>query len=121
MRVEKKHQLRKKRHFRIRNKITGTGERPRLSVHFSSKNIYCQVIDDKSGMTLASASTIDKTVKSDKHLNANVSGAAEIGRIIAEKATAAGIQRVVFDRGGFRFHGKVKALAEAARQNGLNF
>lgn len=121
MRVERKSRLRKVRHFRIRRKISGTQERPRLAVHFSGKNIYCQIIDDVTGKTLASASTIDKSVRADKQLGANISGAQEIGRLIADKAKSAGIDSIVFDRGGFRYHGKVKALADAARENGLKF
>lgn len=121
MRVETKHRLRKVRHLRIRRKITGTSERPRLAIHFSGKNVYAQLIDDTQGRTLVSASSIDKDVKSQNRLMANSSGAAEIGRIIADKAKSQGIELVVFDRGGFRYHGKVKALADAAREHGLKF
>lgn len=121
MRVEKKQNLRKKRHLRIRRKIAGSQSRPRLAVCFTSKNIYAQVIDDKAGNTIVASSTIGKDLKGDKVLGANVEGAKIIGKSIAEKAKAKGIEAVIFDRGGFRFHGKVKALADAARESGLNF
>ena len=95
------------------------GQRPRLSVHRSGKHIYAQIIDDAAGRTLASASSIDKDVKGQG--GANVSSAQEVGRRVAERAVAAGVSRVVFDRGGFLFHGRVKALADAAREGGLEF
>ena len=95
------------------------GLRPRLSVHRSGKHIYAQIIDDAAGRTLASASTIDKDVKGQG--GATVSSAQEVGRRVAERAVAAGVSRVVFDRGGFLFHGRVKALADAAREGGLEF
>ena len=121
MRVEKKIKLRQKRHLRIRRKISGTSQRPRLAVCFSGKNIYAQVIDDVAGKTIVSSSTISKDLAKDKPLGANIEGASVVGKVIAEKAKEKGIESVIFDRGGFRFHGKVKALAEAARENGLNF
>ncbi len=95
------------------------GTRPRLSVHRSGKHIYAQVIDDAAGRTLASASSIDKDVKGQG--GATVSSAQEVGRRVAERAVAAGVSQVVFDRGGFLFHGRVKALADAAREGGLEF
>jgi large subunit ribosomal protein L18 len=95
------------------------GQRPRLSVHRSGKHIYAQVIDDAAGRTLASASSIDKDVKGQG--GANVASAQEVGRRVAERARAAGVSQVVFDRGGFLFHGRVKALADAAREGGLEF
>jgi large subunit ribosomal protein L18 len=95
------------------------GMRPRLSVHRSGKHIYAQVIDDAAGRTVASASTIDKDVKGNG--GANVASAQDVGRRVAERAVAAGVTRVVFDRGGFLFHGRVKALADAAREGGLEF
>ncbi|HEX8444729.1 MAG TPA: 50S ribosomal protein L18 [Allosphingosinicella sp.] len=100
------------------------GTRPRLSVHRSGKHIYAQVIDDAAGRTVASASTIDKDVKGQdgaKASGANVSSAQDVGRRVAERARAAGVTQVVFDRGGFLFHGRVKALADAAREGGLEF
>ncbi|WP_448658500.1 50S ribosomal protein L18 [Sphingomonas sp. CJ99] len=95
------------------------GGRPRLSVHRSGKHIYAQVIDDAQGRTLASASTLEKDVRGQS--GANTSAAAEVGKRLAEAAKAAGVTQVVFDRGGFLFHGRVKALAEAAREGGLEF
>ncbi len=95
--------------------------RPRLSVHRSSKNIYAQVIDDTKGVTLASASTMDKDFKSAKKTGADKAAAEAIGKIIAERAIKAGVKDVVFDRGGYIYHGRIKALAEAARSGGLNF
>lgn len=110
----------KLRHKRIRKRISGTTERPRLAVHFSGKNIYAQIIDDVAGRTLASAMTTEKELK-DQKLTANVAGAVVIGKLIAERGKGASLEKVVFDRGGFRFHGKVKALADAAREGGLVF
>ncbi|MDA7921755.1 50S ribosomal protein L18 [Verrucomicrobiales bacterium] len=103
---------------RIRKKISGTAERPRLAVHFSNQNVYAQVIDDAAGTTLASASTLDKGVGGK---GANKESAAKVGEAVAKAAKSAKIETVVFDRGGFQFHGKVKALADAAREAGLNF
>lgn len=109
----------KLRHQRLRKKVAGTPERPRLAVHFSGKNIYAQVIDDEAGKTLASANTTEKDL-SDK-ARANVETAVKIGKIVAERAKAKNVSKVVFDRGGFIYHGKVKALADAAREGGLEF
>jgi len=106
---------RRKRHVGVRKRVIGTPERPRLAVYKSLKHIYAQVIDDLSGRTLASASS-GKVAAS-----GNVAGAAEVGRAIAERAKAAGVAAVAFDRGGFKFHGRVRALAEAARKGGLEF
>ena len=116
----KRQELFQKRRQRVRNKLRAMSDgRPRLSVHRSSKNISVQVIDDRSGVTLASASTLEK----DFGLvgKNNVEAAAKIGAAIAERAKKAGVEDVVFDRGGFLFHGKVKALADAAREGGLKF
>ena len=116
----KKQELFQKRRQRVRNKLRAMSDgRPRLSVHRSSKNISVQVIDDRNGVTLASASTLEK----DFGLvgKNNVEAAAKIGAAIAERAKKAGVEDVVFDRGGFLFHGKVKALADAAREGGLKF
>ena len=106
-------------HRRLRKKISGTAERPRLAVHFSNYHVYAQVIDDDSGKTLLSASTVEKGASKSGSANARV--AATVGKTIAERAKAAKIEHVVFDRGGFFYHGKVKALAEAAREAGLQF
>jgi large subunit ribosomal protein L18 len=95
------------------------GERPRLSVHRSGRHIYAQIIDDAEGRTVAAASTLDKELRG--KTGATVGGAGEVGRRLAERAKAAGVTRVVFDRGGFIFHGRVKALADAARESGLEF
>jgi len=110
----------KMRHQRLRKKVAGTPERPRLAVHFSGKNIYAQVIDDEAGKTLASANTTEKDL-SGKGTRANVETAVKIGKALAERAKAKSINKVVFDRGGFIYHGKVKALADAAREGGLEF
>ena len=110
--------LRAKRHLRVRKKISGTPERPRLSVYRSEKNIYAQIIDDVNAVTLVSASTLDKEVKT-KY--ANKEAAKEVGTLIAKKAKEHKIENVVFDRGGYIYHGRVKALAEAAREAGLEF
>ena len=112
---------RKKRHLRSRKYIIGTAERPRLNVFRSLSNIYAQVIDDASGKTLVSASTIDKEVKAAVEYGGNIEAAKVVGKAIAEKAKAAGIEKVVFDRGGLIYHGRVAALAEAAREAGLEF
>lgn len=109
-----------KRHTRIRKRITGTAERPRLAVFRSNKHLYAQLIDDVAGRTLASASTVDPSLRSGSMPN-SVESAAKVGSLVAERAAALDITSVVFDRGGFRFHGKVKALAEGARQKGLQF
>jgi large subunit ribosomal protein L18 len=111
----------KLRHQRLRKKVSGTTERPRLSVHFSGRNIVAQVIDDEVGRTLASANTTEKDIRGGKVTRANVETAVKIGRLVAERAKAKSIKKVVFDRGGFIYHGKVKALADAARECGLEF
>jgi large subunit ribosomal protein L18 len=113
--------LAKLRHFRIRKKVIGTTVRPRMSVRFSNTHIYVQFIDDSKSVTLAGASTRGKEVPDRTKLRANVESAAKIGALAAQVAVGKGIKRVVFDRSGARYHGKVKALADAARQNGLEF
>ena len=110
-----RNEIRKRIHTRIREKLSGTTERPRLCVYRSLNHIYAQVIDDQQGVTLASASTIKS--KS----GGNVAAAKEIGKAVAEAAVAKGIKRVVFDRGGYLYHGRIKALADAAREAGLEF
>jgi len=113
--------IREKKHMRIRNRFSGTAERPRLAVYRSNNHMYAQVIDDSNGKTLCSASTVEKSVASELEKTNNVEAAAYVGKVIAERAKAAGIEEVVFDRGGFIYTGKVKALAEAAREAGLVF
>ncbi|MDQ1741283.1 MAG: large subunit ribosomal protein [Pseudonocardiales bacterium] len=109
-----------RRRQRVRTSLRKRGvNRPRLSIHRSGRHIYAQVIDDKAGRTVAAASTLDKDLRG--KTGATVSGAQEVGRTLAERARAAGITQVVFDRGGFLFHGRVKALADAAREGGLEF
>ena len=121
MRIEKKQKLQQLRRWRIRKKVKGTSERPRMAVCFTGKNIYVQFIDDLAGRTLASASTLSKSTPDRDSLKANVSSAQTIGKIAAEAARSKGIEKVVFDRAGARYHGKVKALANAAREAGLQF
>ncbi len=111
----------KVRHERLRQRVIGTAARPRLAVHFSSKNIYAQVIDDASGVTIVSANTTEAALKTDKDVRANTPTAIKVGKLLAERAKAKSIASVVFDRGGLMYHGKVKALADAAREAGLEF
>lgn len=121
MRTEKKQRLGQLRHWRIRKKVIGTKERPRMSVCFTNQNIHVQFIDDTAGVTLAAASTMSKSVPDREKLAANVGSAKTIGTKAAEAAKSKGIKQVVFDRGTARYHGKVKALADAAREAGLQF
>ena len=113
-----KNAMRMKRHVRVRGKISGTPECPRLNVFRSNANIYAQIIDDVNGVTLASASTLDKEFEG---ATGNVEAAKKVGLVLAERAKAKGIEDVVFDRGGYLYHGRVAALAEGAREGGLNF
>jgi large subunit ribosomal protein L18 len=111
-----------KRKTRVRRTLKARASgRPRLSVHRSSKHIYAQIIDDAAGTTLASASTMEKDLRSSLKTGANKDAAAAIGKLVAERAVKAGVKEVVFDRGGYLFHGRVKALADAAREGGLSF
>ena len=110
---------RQKRHERIRLSLTGTSERPRLAVFRSLNHIYAQVIDDGSGKTLAAASTVEKELRGSKQTKTEE--AKVVGRLVAERAKTAGVEHVVFDRAGFRYHGRIKSLAEAAREAGLDF
>jgi len=110
-----------RRHKRVRARVSGTPERPRLNVFRSLTNIYAQVIDDLSGQTLASASTVDSAVAAQVSGKNKVEAAKIVGQVVAERAKAAGISAVVFDRGGYQYHGRVAALAEGAREGGLNF
>ena len=121
MRTQKKHELRQLRAWRIRKKVIGTAERPRMSVRFTGMHIYVQFIDDGSSVTIASASTRSKTQIERDTLGANVKSAVIIGKAAAEAAKAKGISTVIFDRSGARYHGKVKALADSARESGLKF
>ncbi len=113
-----KKERRRKIHGRIRNKISGTSDRPRMSIFRSNKNIFVQLIDDVNGKTLASASSLVKDIAEKKDIN-KTEQAALVGKLVAEKVAAIGIKEVVFDRGGYLYHGRVKALADAARKNGL--
>ena len=108
-------------HLRVRTRVTGTPERPRLNVYRSVGHIYAQVIDDRSGRTLLSASSVDKETKKGLKGGGNIASAKAVGKIVADRAKAAGVTKVVFDRGGYKYHGRVKALADAAREAGLQF
>ncbi len=121
MRTEQKQQLAIRRRWRIRKKISGTKDRPRMSVCFTNKNIHVQFIDDASGVTMAAASTIAKATPDRERLAANAASAKTLGALAAQAAMGKGIKEVVFDRGAARYHGKVKALADAAREAGLKF
>ena len=114
-------EVRVKKHNRMRNRFAGTPERPRLAVFRSNNHMYAQVIDDTVGNTLVAASTLDKDVKAELEKTNKVAAAAHLGQVIAKKALEKGITQVVFDRGGFIYQGKVQALADAAREAGLNF
>lgn len=116
-----KNKLRKKKHLRIRNRISGTSERPRLNVYKSNKNIYAQIIDDASGVTLVSASTVEAAIKNSVSYGGNKEAAKEVGKLIAQRAVEKDIKTIVFDRGGYIYHGRVKELADAAREAGLEF
>jgi large subunit ribosomal protein L18 len=116
-----KNKARLKRHLRVRKKIQGTAERPRLNIFRSSKHMYAQLIDDVKGVTIVSASTQDKDLKDGIDNGGNVEAARKIGALIAERAKQNGVVKVVFDRGGYLYHGRVQALADAAREAGLEF
>ena len=119
MASESKNIVRVRVHERIRHKVRGSGERPRLAVYRSLKHIYAQVIDDHKGHTVAAASSSEKN--SSVKAGGNLAGAKEVGRLVAERAKEKGIAKVIFDRGGYLYHGRIKALAEAAREAGLEF
>lgn len=121
MAKESRLESRRRRHARVRRKISGTAQRPRLNVFRSLRNIYAQVIDDSSGQTLVSASTLDKDLRSEIDALPVEEQAKAIGKAIAERARAKGIEQVIFDRGGYPYHGRVKALAEGSREGGLVF
>ncbi|HCX78906.1 MAG TPA: 50S ribosomal protein L18 [Firmicutes bacterium] len=112
---------RKQRHLRVRKKISGTPKRPRLNVFRSANHIYAQLVDDSKNHTLVSASTLDEAVKAEVSYGGNKEAAKVVGRVLAEKAQKAGISTVIFDRGGFIYHGRIKELADAARETGLEF
>jgi len=115
--LTKRNAIRQRIHARIRAKISGTAERPRLNVYRSLNHIYAQVIDDQAGVTLASASSMELKLKT----GGNIASAAEVGKAAAERAVAKGVKQVVFDRSGYLYHGRIKALADAAREAGLEF
>ena len=121
MKTQKKTQARQRVRVRIRTKLKGSGERPRLAVFKSGKHIYAQVIDDATGKTVAHASSLDAGLKKEGKAAANVGTAKRVGKLVADRAKEKGVARVVFDRGGYIYHGKVKALADAARESGLEF
>ncbi|MCD1261967.1 50S ribosomal protein L18 [Paenibacillus athensensis] len=116
-----KNKARLKRHLRVRKKIEGTTARPRLNIFRSSKHMYAQIIDDVQGVTIASASTQDKDLKGQVENGGNVDAARKVGELIAQRAKEKGVEKVVFDRGGYLYHGRVQALADAAREAGLEF
>jgi large subunit ribosomal protein L18 len=121
--TNRKERLRQRRHDRVRRKVSGTAERPRLSVHRTLRHISVQVVDDVSGRTVAAASSVDPQLRDGLGSGGggNVSAAVAVGKLVASRAKAAGVSRVVFDRGGFAYHGRVAALADAAREEGLEF
>ena len=118
MSITNRKSIRRRIHNRIRRKVSGTSERPRLAVHYSNQHIYAQVIDDAAGRTLVSASTADKSFEK---AASNVECAQKVGKLLAERAKGSNISNVVFDRGGHLYHGKIKALADAVREGGLQF
>jgi large subunit ribosomal protein L18 len=120
-RSEARTQARRKVRIRIRQSVQGSSERPRLAVFKSGKHIYAQVIDDRSGRTLAHASSLDEGLRKEAKAKSDRATATRVGKLVAERAKAKGVGKVVFDRGGYIYHGKVKALADAAREGGLEF
>ena len=118
---QSKSEIRVKKHNRLRNRLAGTAERPRLAVFRSNNHMYAQIIDDTVGKTLVAASTVEKEVKAELEKTNNVDAAAYVGTVVAKRALEKGIKGVVFDRGGFMYHGKIQALADAAREAGLEF
>ncbi len=118
---ESRSKVRAKKHMRIRNRFSGTAERPRLAVFRSNNHVYAQVIDDVAGKTLVSASTLEKDIKAELKNTDDIDAATKVGSVVAQRAMEKGIKAVVFDRGGYIYHGKVKALADAASEAGLEF
>jgi large subunit ribosomal protein L18 len=121
MQLRDKELLRKKRHRRVRYKVSGTAERPRLNISRSIQHIYAQLIDDTTGCTLAAASTVDASLRKALKTGGNIEAAKAVGKLIAERGKAKGVDAVVFDRGGYKYHGRVQALADGAREAGLQF
>ncbi len=121
IKIKPRNELRKQRHRRVRTKLSGTAERPRLNVFRSSRQIYAQIIDDQSGRTLAAASSLDPGLKKELPRGSDAAAAGKVGSLLARRALDSGITEVVFDRGGYRYHGRIKALADAAREEGLKF
>ncbi|NLA10664.1 MAG: 50S ribosomal protein L18 [Firmicutes bacterium] len=121
IKIKPRNELRKQRHRRVRTKLHGTAERPRLNVFRSNRQIYAQIIDDQTGRTLAAASSLDAGLSEDLPRGSDVAAAAKVGSLLGRRALDQGIGEVVFDRGGYRYHGRVKALADAARAEGLKF
>jgi large subunit ribosomal protein L18 len=121
MSVISREQVRERLHARIRRKIAGTPERPRLAVFRSQGHIYAQVVDDAAGNTVCAASSVEKSLREKFKRGGNVAAAKAVGLLIAERAKSKGVSQVVFDRGGFQYHGRIKALADAAREGGLKF
>jgi large subunit ribosomal protein L18 len=119
--MDRRQELRQRRHRRVRKRVSGTRERPRLAVFRSLNHIYAQVIDDTAGTTLAAASTLDPTLRTSLKSGGDVEAAKAVGKLIAERAREKGVDRVVFDRGGYLYHGRVQHLADAAREGGLQF
>jgi large subunit ribosomal protein L18 len=119
--MDRRQELRQRRHRRVRKRVSGTPERPRLAVFRSLNHIYAQVIDDTAGATLAAASTLDPTLRTSLKSGGDVEAAKAVGKLIAERAREKGVEKVVFDRGGYLYHGRIKALADAARAAGLQF
>ena len=118
---ESRQKIRAKKHMKIRNRFSGTAERPRLAVFRSNSHVYAQVIDDVAGKTIVSASTLEKDIKAELKNTDDIEAATKVGDVVAKRALEKGIKAVVFDRGGYIYHGKVKALADAARDAGLEF
>lgn len=118
---ESRQKVRAKKHMKIRNRFSGTAERPRLAVFRSNSHVYAQVIDDVAGKTIVSASTLEKDIKAELKNTDDIEAATKVGDVVAKRALEKGIKAVVFDRGGYIYHGKVKALADAAREAGLEF
>ncbi len=116
-----RNEARQRRHLRVRKRVTGSGERPRLNVFRSNKHIYAQVIDDTTGQTLVSASTLEKEFREQVANGGNVEAARQVGALVAKRALEKGLSQVVFDRGGYLYHGRIEALADAAREEGLQF
>ena len=119
--MKDKHEKRETRHLRVRKTVSGTAERPRLCVFRSLKHIYAQVVDDTARRTLAFASTAESGFKKEAKTGGNIAAATQVGKLVAERALEQGVKKVVFDRGGYLYHGRVKALADAARAGGLDF